>query len=908
MIMRPIFQQRASATVLGFCLATCIGTPVLAQTVDPTDAPAPEQQGEEIVVTGFRASLQSAQNQKRNADQIVDAIVAEDIGKLPDNSIAEAVQRIPGVQISRRNGEGRGVAIRGLSQVKTLLNGREIFSDTGRDLSLEEVPSEILAGVDVYKNPSAVLIEGGLGGVINLKTRKPLDFTDPVATVSMRMNHYDLVDRVRPQFTGLVGNRFDTGIGEIGVLVGAAYLESANRQDGASVEPFLERYDFADFDGDGVFPGTKPPAAGADADDLVIVPNGGGNNIFTSERKRLSFNGMLQWKPSSSLEFYAEGIYNKYDFKQDAYGYFANRPASGMPREPGSEISYSPDNPNVVQSATFRNVSFTNNAVATDRFAETWQIAGGFNWMPTDKLKVRADIARTESTADSYESSLRIGNSRFRTSEVPGGPTLFLDTTTGIPTLLLTGASADPASYYYIDANKNHERLEGDSTAAFAEFEYAFDGPLKSVQLGTRYADRGVFRQRGTVNFLPGAEAVPITALPGGMTGELFNDDYFGGTDIPNLTGLPIAPFGLARDTAAQCAAFGATVCEPQFDAINTYSQSEKTFAIYGQANFDLNLGGLAIDGNIGGRWVKTKLGVVGFRSGADGTTVPIDQDNNYESFLPSFNLRAKLTEDLFLRFAAAKQLTRPSFADLSPNLTLTVGTQGLQGKAGNPDLKPLRSKSFDLSLEYYLSPSAYVYAAGFYKKVDGFIQVVVNDTEPVSLPDFPTYTTARVSRPQNGDNGTIKGFEIGGQTFFDFLPGLLSGFGIQANYTYVDSKVPGPVIGTTLPLTGLSKHSANGVLFYEKGKFRARVAYNWRDDFLETAQGGGAGALPVFNKSFGTLDASIGYRFNDHLDLSIDASNLTRARLDSYFGFKDRPRASNIFDRRIGIVLRATI
>lgn len=907
MMDRATSRQWVSMTTLAFCMAA--GAPAFAQT-EPSGAAgeANEAAGQEIVVTGFRASLQSAQSRKRNADQVVDAIVAEDIGKLPDNSIAEAVQRIPGVQISRRNGEGRGVAIRGLTQVKTLLNGREIFSDTGRDLSLEEVPSEILAGVDVYKNPSAVLIEGGLGGVIDLKTRKPLDFTDPVATVSLRMNHYDLIDRVRPQFTGLIGDRFDTGIGEIGVMVGAAYLESANRQDGTSVEPFLERYDFADFDGDGNFPGTKPPAAGADADDLVIVPNGGGNNVFTSERKRISFNGMLQWKPSPSLEIYAEGIYNKYDFKQDAYGYFANRPASGMSREPGTDITYSPDNGNVVQSATFRNVSFTNNSVATDRFAETWQVAGGVNWTPTDRLEVKADIARTESNADAYDSSLRIGNSRFRTSEVPGGPSLFIDTTTDIPTLLLTGVSNDPSSYYYIDSNKNHERLEGSSTAAYAQMKLRFDGPLQAIQFGARYADRGVFRQRGTVNFLPGAEAVPIGVLPGGLTGMRYDEDFFGGTDIPNLTGLPIPPFGLARDTAAQCAAFGATQCEPVFDPINTYNQSEKTYAIYGQADFDFDVGGLGIDGNIGGRWVRTKLGVVGFRSGGDGTTVPIDQTNSYESFLPSFNARARLTDNLFLRFAAAKQLTRPSFADLSPNLTLSVGTQGLQGRAGNPDLKPLRSKSLDLSLEYYLSPEAYVYAAGFYKKVDGFIQVVVNDDEPVNLPDYPTYTTARVSRPQNGDDGTIKGFEVGGQAFLDFLPGLLSGFGVQANYTFVDSKVPGPVVGTTLPLTGLSKHSANAVLFYEKGKFRARVAYNWRDDFLETAQGGGAGALPVFNKSFGTLDASIGYRFNEHLDLSIDASNLTRARLDSYFGFEDRPRATGIFDRRIGIVLRATL
>lgn len=903
-------KLRDGAQAAFLCTLMVSGVPESAQAqASGAQAPASDNEAqavEEIVVTGIRASLMSAQELKRSSDQIVDAIVAEDIGKLPDNNISEAVQRIPGVQITRRNGEGRSIAIRGLTQVKTLLNGREIFSDTGRDLSLEEVPAEILAGVDVYKNPSATLVEGGLGGVIDLKTRKPFDFSEPTATVSARQNYYDTVDEYKPQFTGLISDRFDTGAGEFGFLLGAAYLESANRQDGASVEPFNARYNFVDYDGDGYFPGTAPPAATADPGDLVIVPNGAGNNIFTSERERTSINGMLQWKPSEAVEVYAEGIYNKYDFLQDAYGYFANRPASGIFPVAGAPITYAPGT-NIVQSAYFRDISFTNNTVATDRFAETKQFAGGVHWSLTDRLHLTADVAYTESEADTFESSLRIGNSRLRTATVPGGPQMFLDVTTDVPTIALTGVSLRPEDFYYIDSNKNHERLEGDSTAAFIETTYDLDGPIKSVQLGVRYADRGVDRDRGTVNFLPGAQAVPIALLPGALSGKIF-DDYFDNTDTANLTNLPIPSFALARDTAAQCAAFGGTVCEPVFDPINSYSQSEETSGVYGQATFDLELGGHRLDGNIGARYVKTDLSVVGFRSGANGTTAPIDQDNSYSSFLPSLNVRYELRPDLFLRFAAAKQLTRPSFSDLSPNLTLTVGTQGLSGSAGNPDLDPLKSKSADLSLEYYFSESGYTYASLFYKKVDGFIQRVVNETEPVSLPDFPTYDTARVSRPQNGDDGTVKGYEIGGQSFFDFLPGAWSGFGVQANYTYIDSEVPGTIVGTTLPLTGLSKHSANGVLFYEYGKFRARAAYNWRDDYLDTAQGGGAGSLPIFADAVGTLDASLGWRFSDHVDLSLDATNLTRSEYKTYFGDEFRPRAINVFDRRIGVVVRVTL
>lgn len=190
-------------------------TPVPSATTSPQGTPAGSDPSAanpqvvddatgDIVVTGYRQSLQNAQNIKRNATEIVDSIVAEDIGKLPDNNLAEALQRVPGVQITRNHGEGSGIAIRGLTQVKTLVNGREAFSDNSRDLSLENIPAEVLAGIDVYKNPSATLVEGGLGGVINLKTRRPFDFDGFQASISGRMNYYDFVRRGKPQVSGLI--------------------------------------------------------------------------------------------------------------------------------------------------------------------------------------------------------------------------------------------------------------------------------------------------------------------------------------------------------------------------------------------------------------------------------------------------------------------------------------------------------------------------------------------------------------------------------------------------------------------------------------------------------------------------------------------------------------------------------
>lgn len=858
-----------------------------------------EQASDEIVVTGFRQSLQNAQAIKRNASEIVDSIVAEDIGKLPDNNIAEALQRIPGIQITRNNGEGSGIAIRGLTQVKTLLNGREIFSDAGRDLALENVPAEILAGVDVYKNPSATLIEGGLGGVVNLKTRRPFDFKGFTASVSARANYYDLIKKTEPQFSGLISDRFDTGAGEIGVLLGAAYLKSASRIDAIGLEPFNDRCNIVDFNGNGSFPGGSPSGGKcADAGDRVISPNGGGVTAGITNRERLTLNGIVQWRPASGLELYVESIYNRYDYKSDSYSNFANRgallPASGVP------FTFY-EGTNLVKSGAYRNVSFTENTNFFDRLATTWQTSGGGEWKATDRLKLTTDITYTKARTDARNGGIRIGNANPTTN----GPTLTFDTSTSLPTLILSGVSTNPADYFAINSSQSRELLRGSSLAARFDGSYQTDGPVTGIDFGMRYAGRKVDRQQGTTNHIPnGATQRPISLISSafgpGVLGNFFSD-----TDVTNLFDIPTPPISVARDQTALCAALSDPICVAVFNPLVSYKQDEKTYAVYGQFNFKFDAGPIPIDGNAGGRFVRTDLSVNGFRTVNSGEGVPINQKSSYDSYLPSVNIRGELLHNFYLRLAAAKQLTRPSFADLAPTLNLGIQTAiGLTGSAGNPDLRPLRSRSFDASFEWYFSRSGYAYLSGFLKKVDGFIQRVEQE-EAVSLAEFPTFTTARINRPQNGANGTIKGFEVGGQLFFDFLPKPLDGFGVQANYTYVDSQAPGPIVGTVVPLIGLSKNNINTVLFYEKGPFRARMAYNWRDDYVDTTSGPGSGSLPIYAAPTGFLDASIGYNFNDHLDVSLDASNLTRTKVETYFGERNRPRFINQYDTRYGIVAR---
>lgn len=854
---------------------------------------------EEISVIGLRHSLRGAMNIKKNAAEVVDAIVAEDIGKLPDNNIAEALQRIPGVQITRNHGEGSGVAIRGLTQVKTLLNGREIYSDTGRDLSLENVPTELLAGIDTYKNPSATLVEGGMGGVVDLKTRRPFDFDEMAASATTRVNYYDLADKYKPEVSALITDRWDTSFGEFGALLSIANVKSAGRLDQIGTEPFNNRYNLVDFNNNGNFPGATPPAAGSDAGDLVIAPNGGGNSIELTVRDRKAANFVGQWAPNSDLLWTLELTHNDYTYNQGSYVVFANR--GSLLAAPDATFIY--DDTNLVQAGSYKDVTFTSNSNYFDREASTNQAAINGNWTPTDKLTFTTDIAYTTSERTDASGGIRIGNSAN-----PTGTTLSFDVRGGLPSYQLTGFDFDDVSAYnFIDSSHAIETADGSGLAARVDANYRFDDSfITSVDVGYRFSSRDIERDQGSRAHFTGNQ--PISLLPQAVDSISYTHFYRDAKDQFIPLGVKAAPLSLIRDIPTVCAAFNDTICYPSFNPINNYSASEDTNAINGQLNYEFDIGAFPVTGNVGARYVTTDLSITGFRTSNGGVAATIDQATDYNDVLPSFNARVGLMDDLFLRLAAGKQLTRPSFSQLAPNLQIGFANANatLTGSAGNPDLRPLRSTSYDASLEYYFSESGYTYLSYFEKGVSGFIQSVTT-TENIAFPDYPNFSTADITRPKNGLDGDIKGFEIGFQAFFDFLPSPFDGLGAQANYTRVESSAPGPIVGTTVPLVGLSENSYNLVAYYEKGSYRARVAYTHRDNYVDTTSGPGSGALPIYVQPLGFLSASLGYKINEHFDVSIDADNLSNAEYNSYFGNTNRPRFHNIFDRRIGVVLKMT-
>lgn len=840
----------------------------LAQTDEKPDVPGKTEAEYDaaqslplVVVVGKRASLASAQEIKQEKIEIVDSIVADDINKLPDFNVTDALSRVTGVQILRDRGEGSGVAIRGLTQMETLLNGREVFTaGTGRTLDFADIPSEALSGIDVYKTSSADHIEGGVGGTINLRTHRPFDFAGKELSASARSVYGDLVKTSAPQYSMLLSNRWQTeNFGEFGALMNAAVQKRAWREDQKSTGNPVARTNII-------------------AGQTVIVPNGTSETTSVGQRERTAFDAVLQWRPTSALELYAEGSYAKFKTTQDSYQINVT-PASTFAA--GSPTLFAGTND--LQSITWTNAPVAISAFARDTVDETKQAALGGTW--TEKATtIKADLSRTESYSNLVYSGTTIrGTAANFTQDVSGS----------VPATGITGTNLlDPASFRYASVQYRQRPYASDLTAANLDGEYQLDGSvLQTLSGGLRLARRTAGNAPGLIfgdanitgNYTPGSQNPYGDFFPGygGIGNYLVGDS--------------------GRDPAALYNAFGITTPLPTAgNPLSVWNIEEGTQAAYLMTKFHAME--TTLDGNAGLRAVRTQETVAGTQSlPSTGSTAPINISSDYIDYLPSANLRYKVRDGLYLRAALSKTITRLNFDQLSPSLTLvrnTVNPSQNQGSAGNPGLRPIRSDNVDMAVERYFNETTSIYLTGFFKKVDGFVTTV-------SSPETYGGETYQVSRPQNSSTANVKGLELGYQQFYDFLPGWMKGLGLQANYTYVDSDTPNSVLGLNVPLQNLSKRSYNIVGIYETGDVSARIAYNWRDKFLSgVANIVGVGALPIYTKAYSWLDASVSYKLNKKTTLALEGTNLLQTVRSSYYGVETRPQSSWINDRQISVTL----
>ncbi|MEQ7328732.1 TonB-dependent receptor [Xanthomonas campestris] len=891
---RSIREFRRS--VMAISVAALLSAQAYAQDATTTAAPASDattQQLDTVQVTGTRSSVTKAQLVKQNAEQIVDSIVAEDIGKLPDNNVAEALQRISGIQISRNYGEGSSIAIRGLTQVRTELNGRDIFTaNDGRGLSFEDVSAELLGGVNVYKNPSADMIEGGLGGTVDLRTRLPFDYEGRKIAGSVQYNYYDLADDGKPAFSGLFSDRWQTGIGEIGILVNYSQQKSPFRQDTISIEPWYTQTDLPGYEGQG-----------------VSVPHGAGINTTIGERERKTGAFAMQWRPNDSVEVYTQVLRSEYDFSWHDYSFFALTGENNMQGLPGIQVN----DRNEFVNGSFQNVPTESNTSLTERHSVTTDYSLGGKWTVNEKLTLSTDFQYVDATTTGTRYILSTGQST--------SPQFNVDFRGDLPRLSVTDSSgaegylADVNNYdgwrYHLD---NKDDNKGTEFAWRADMDLAFDSDfVRSFKAGVRYTDRDAETKGNIYRFMciNNCAGAPFSQFPSVDVVTNPITDFFRGEGHafgPTLTASDAAVANYQQTLAT----FGASPLE--FSPNNINAQTEKTYAAYGVLRFGVDSDSIPFDGNIGVRVVRTEVGSTGVRTGTDGEgggLIPVDAQQTYTDVLPSLNLRWMLSDTLQWRFAASRGISRPTFDRLNPNLSLSTGSSNgastFTGRAGNPDLEPVKADQFDTALEWYFGQGSMMYGTLFYKKIEGFIA----DSVFNEVYDGRVW---QITRPVNGDAGKIRGAELGYTQFFDFLPGWLSGFGLQTNYTYVDSEAPSPTAtdtngqALTVPLEGLSKNSYNAILSYETARFQGRVAYNWRSDWLVTTAGNGTENLPVYNKGFGQLDASLRFNINDVWSISLDGVNLLDTRRESYLGTESRYRDFVINDRRYGLTLRASL
>ena len=982
-----------------------------------------DQDMTEILVTGIRKALASAQEIKKESDTVVDSITATDIGAFPDKSVAEALQRVSGVTVTRFAASGdtshfsaepSGVVIRGLPFVRSEFNGRDSFNaNSSRGLSFADVSPELMSGVDTYKNLTADMVEGGIAGTVNLKTALPFNSEGFIGAFSGEVGYGSLAEKAKPAGSMLLSNRWETGIGEFGVMLNAAYSEVLTESQGVQLLRFFNTNGVAAYGG-----GTKWIPGGVDIRD----------NTYDRTRKGGSFAAQYQSPEKSVL---ATLQYNRSEYENNWEEYsitagvgnsqnpqglvltneFARHPAGTDPYEFDSRgmflrgvINDVPDgwagatnNPEIAHPDGYRQGGVnnspdwvcyswggsTNKPCPNSRGAglsadtrsstqtNTTQDASlNLKWNITESFGLNFDVQRIKSDVINFDNS----------ADDKTAADIHLDISSGKPKFSFTqptgygwtaGGFSDPQNYFHEWTMEHAENSFGTETAARLDADIKLDkGWLDSLRVGVRTADRDqdvnwTTYNWGSVQPLWGLQNdVPFflnqgvwqnTYTPKNFGSNMVGGGVFGGGVFLHPTFSTVANYDATQSLygggrSNSWTALAARGCvDPNspsglYCPVEELKVTEDTRAAYVMLKFgneDTKIGNVSVKGNIGVRWVKTDVSSTGGaqfplytapspptpanpainpRSLATAADIAFMNQGNYTdaggatntNMLPSLNLRFGLTDDMFLRFAASRGLSR---ADMglykfyytvgvdqgdctSGTVTYTVPgdctsvptawTPRYTADTGNPKLKPTTADQLDFTYEWYFSSVGSFTAALFYKKFNDYILKASTDEQ---LTNNGVTRTVNVTRPVNADGAKVAGVELAYQTFFDRLPEPWNGLGIQTNFTYIDNKgvnnsglttVSGGgtvtqdtnISFTDLPLEGFSPKSFNMVLMFEKSKYSARLAYNWRDTYL-ISQADCCIKLPIWQDAYGQLDASAHFKPTTNWDVFLDVQNL---------------------------------
>jgi len=864
-------------------------SPGWAQTAAPAAAPADPASADvsEVVVTGIRGSLSSAQSIKENSAQVVDSIVAEDIGKLPDNTVSDALQRVTGIQITRAAGEVGTVLIRGLPDIETVVNGREIFTGTGRGVALQDIPAELVAGVDVYKSNTPDQIEGSVSGIVDIRLHRPFDFKGQEIAGNVRGFYSDQAGKGSFVGSGLYSNRWTFANGqEFGILAALSYNRTRYQDQTA--------FNF----------GFNPFSNAATGNTPVLIPDTVGGLVTDGDRQRRAANISIQWRPTPDLELHADGLYTGYvqDYNTS---FFVGIPKAGnvvsVTTQPGSAGPQTNNTPVAGSITTLNNFTIASQQVY-HQVTDGYQFNVGGTWY-RGPMTVTSEITYNKS---------EINNTAYILDTSYVVPTMTYNFNAGgTPNVNFNGFNyRDPANLSLFQLFDDRNVADSEQTAWRGDVLYKFgDGLISNVKVGVRWAAR----TGSSAATNPASLLFPAgTVTPAGI-GTDAADDIVDGKLGVNGFAVPSATYVRDNITSLrQLAGFPAS--GQPFDPNQTFNLKEVVTAAYAQAGFNFDVAGVPIDGIVGARAVKTETTLNAIEEIASGSATSVQDINSKRDdnqILPSLTLKAQPIDHVILRLVASKSILRPQFTELDPALALSVtsatgnsATFGT-GAGGNPELRDVQSKNLDLSAEWYFSKTGALTLSAFYKDLNGYIQTY---SAVEQVPYNGTAEAFLVSRPHNTGSGTLKGLELAYTQFFDFLPGPLAGFGMQANLTLSEGEVQAPPdsngVSVMQPITGVSRYSYNVVAMYEKYGLSARLAYNWRSKWTDSYTTDPGGAVIV--DPIGFLDFSASYDLTQNLTLTVDATNLLDTTYRDNFGTSgDTPRDTRMYDRTFGAGVR---
>ncbi|MEJ6011532.1 TonB-dependent receptor [Novosphingobium aquae] len=949
-------MRKSVSNVALFKLALAVGTALAlpqvayAQAEQPQEAEEPE--GDVIVVTGFRQSLEAALNVKKTSVGAVDAIVAEDIAKFPDQNLAESLQRIPGISISRDGGEGRSITVRGLSSqfTRVRVNGMETIATSvdgasanrDRAFDFNVFASELFSSLVVHKTAEASLDEGSLGAVVDLNTGNPLKGKSGLSgALSLVGSYNDLSDTIGPRAAGMLSWRNDAGT--FGVAVSAAYSKTKTLELGNnSVRWAQARFDSVN----------GAPCFTTSATNLTGVANTGGTYTagrvaacdkaalafhpriprygeVAHDRERLGLTGSIQFSPTEATKISLDGLYSKFDaVRSESWGEVLLR---------SNERSIDVVNPvydanNNMISATLNDAWVRTEAYRRESTTEFYQLGGTWDQEIGDRFRFTLLGGFSKSTADIPVETTIIFDDR----DAQGYSYDYTDM--AHPKLTFGTSVTDPANFQLAEIRDRPSSVENTfkTIQLRTEFDVTEGFKLKLGAVWRRYNFDVVSFTRDTAVCGNGGTSL-VTSTSGTITCSA--SSLFGPTAVygfPATAALSqLFTMGDAGQPAGNtnswlipnlpaAAAFTGLYNRPlAVDAGNNRGVQETTKGAYFQVDANGELLGMRYALNAGVRYAKTEQASYGLVSG-----VTAKVERSYDDWLPSANLAVFPHDDVIIRAAIADVMTRPSLGSLTPG----GSADGFNYRvtSGNPFLEPYRATNLDLALEWYFAPGGVLSAAWFHKKVHTFTQSasvtgatftqtglpvsVLNPSSPAAL------NPAQLSQPiwtlvttVNGSGATLKGWEFAAQVPFNaFADGILGNFGVIANATFIQSDASFNLQGpATVPGGGLtnvtvvntlgnvSKQAYNGTLYYDDGKFSARVMVSYRGRYHEGASG--TGNLLEGYGATTNLDASIRYKLTEWLEVSVEGNNL----LDTYrYRFTDFDADRNYENNHFGRTL----